>query len=98
MKKHEIKELLQSVFIETPCSVSWDSMTGDDKVRLCSQCNLNVHNLSNMSDEEAALVLQRRKTERSPGEPQRRRRNTWLKAKRRSLNDRRLSNFASRFT
>ncbi len=65
MEKSEIKNLLQSVVIEKPCSVGWESMSGDEKVRLCSQCNLNVHNLSSMSDQEAAIVLRRRKTERT---------------------------------
>jgi hypothetical protein len=64
MDKREIKSLLNSVVIKTPCSEKWESMTGDDKVRLCGQCNLNVHNLSNMTDVEAAAVLKRRKTER----------------------------------
>ncbi len=64
MDKREIKRLLNSVVIKTPCSEKWESMTGDDKVRLCAQCNLNVHNLSNMTDVEAAEVLKRRKTER----------------------------------
>ena len=65
VEKRDIKALLQNVVIATPCTVGWDSMSGDDKVRLCSECNLNVHNLSSMSDQEAALVLQRRKIERT---------------------------------
>jgi hypothetical protein len=52
MDKREIKTLLRSVVVEKPCSVSWDTMTGDDKVRLCSQCNLNVHNISSMTDKK----------------------------------------------
>jgi hypothetical protein len=65
MEKSEIKTLLQNVFVEKSCPVSWDSMSGDDKVRLCSQCNLNVHNLSSMSEKEAAIMVKRRQTERT---------------------------------
>ena len=48
---------VQSVVIETPCSVGWGAMNGDDKKRFCSQCQKNVYNLSAMSDVEAANVL-----------------------------------------
>ena len=65
MDKQEIKQLLKNVVIEKPCSVSWESMSGDERVRLCSQCNLKVHNLSSMPEHEAAAILKRRKTERT---------------------------------
>lgn len=32
-------------------------MTGDDRVRFCTQCNLHVHNLSAMTADEAAAFL-----------------------------------------
>lgn len=64
MDKKEIKRLLNSFEVPTPCSQNWDDMTGDDKIRLCSKCNLNVHNVSAMTDVEAAIVLKRRQTER----------------------------------
>lgn len=65
MKQDEVRSLLRNVVVEKPCSVSWDSMTGDERVRLCSQCNFKVHNLSSMSDREAAAVLKKRKGERT---------------------------------
>lgn len=34
-------------------------MYGDDRVRFCSQCNLNVYNLSSMSRDEAEVLLLR---------------------------------------
>lgn len=32
--------------IAKPCSADWSEMTGDDRRRLCAQCNKHVHNLS----------------------------------------------------
>lgn len=43
--------------LDLPCQVPWDQMRGDDRVRFCTQCNLNVHNLSAMSEDEAAAFL-----------------------------------------
>lgn len=43
---------LDSIVIENPCKVDWNSMTGDEKTRFCGQCKLNVHNISEMEDEE----------------------------------------------
>lgn len=57
MRKIEMKNLVQSVTIKTPCSVGWENMEGDEKVRFCGKCKLNVHNLSNMSEKEAASVI-----------------------------------------
>ncbi|MBI3550119.1 MAG: hypothetical protein HY078_13865 [Elusimicrobia bacterium] len=44
---------LDSIKVATPCTQSWDAMAGDDKVRFCSSCRLNVYNLSSMSRAEA---------------------------------------------
>lgn len=52
--------LVQRVQIASPCPVSWQSMSGDDHVRFCGQCKLNVYNLSAMSQEEGEqLILQK---------------------------------------
>ena len=48
-------ELLQ---VSEPCSAVWDSMSGDERVRFCSQCRKQVHNLSEFTPREALdLVL-----------------------------------------
>lgn len=44
--------------IPRPCSVSWESMTGDDRRRLCSQCQEHVHDVSAMTEREARRVAQ----------------------------------------
>src|SRR4051794_34167957 len=45
--------ILDSVRIASPCTASWDAMTGDDQVRFCGQCEKNVYNLSGMAREDA---------------------------------------------
>lgn len=57
IKKSWAIKQVQSVVVESPCTVLWDSMEGDDKKRFCGQCKKNVFNLSVMSDTEAATVL-----------------------------------------
>jgi len=50
--------LLDRVRIASPCSVSWSRMKGDDRVRFCDQCRLNVYNLSAMTRAEAETLIQ----------------------------------------
>lgn len=49
--------ILDRVCIAMPCSVNWDQMKGDNRVRLCGGCGKNVYNLSAMSKIEAEEVL-----------------------------------------
>src|SRR5262245_49218482 len=44
---------LELIQIASPCPASWDEMTGDERVRFCKLCKLNVYNLSEMSRDEA---------------------------------------------
>jgi hypothetical protein len=51
---------LEVIDIARPCPADWDEMRGDDQVRFCKHCSLNVYNLSAMSREAAErLVAQR---------------------------------------
>jgi prepilin-type processing-associated H-X9-DG protein len=50
-------ELLNGLRIASPCDASWEQMEGDDLVRFCRHCQLNVYNLSGMSRREAAAFL-----------------------------------------
>jgi hypothetical protein len=50
--------VLDRIQIASPCTVSWDSMTGDDRSRYCSQCQQSVHNLSAMSVAEVKELFQ----------------------------------------
>lgn len=38
--------------IDKPCEREWSPMRGDEKQRFCDHCQLNVHNLSAMSEAE----------------------------------------------
>jgi hypothetical protein len=48
---------LQGLHVASPCSANWDEMWGNDRVRFCGHCNLNVYNLSGMSKAEAEYVV-----------------------------------------
>jgi len=50
---------LEGLRVASPCTVSWDSMKGDDRVRHCGDCRLNVYNLSAMRRKEAESLLRR---------------------------------------
>jgi len=49
---------LANVRVASPCKADWNQMMGDDRVRFCGACNLNVYNLSAMtrSDAESLIV------------------------------------------
>lgn len=50
---------LDHVRVAAPCNVGWENMVGDERVRFCGQCSLNVYNLSGMTKDEAErLVVQ----------------------------------------
>src|SRR5260221_4174803 len=48
---------LDALRIASPCKVSWDSMTGDERARFSRNCRQQVFNLSAMTREEAASLL-----------------------------------------
>lgn len=48
---------LEQLSIASPCTASWDDMTGSETKRFCGQCNLHVHNVSAMSREDAEAFL-----------------------------------------
>jgi hypothetical protein len=48
---------LDRIAVASPCPVAWDDMTGNDRVRFCSQCKLNVYNISAMTRSEAESFI-----------------------------------------
>ena len=50
-------DVLNSVRIASPCPVLWQDMEGDDRVRLCGQCDCRVYNLSAVTAEEGVKIL-----------------------------------------
>jgi len=51
------RELLNQLRIAAPCPASWQEMEGDDRVRFCRLCSLNVYNIRDMTDEEAERLI-----------------------------------------
>ena len=45
--------------IASPCSVAWESMDGDERMRHCAVCSLNVYNFAGMTREEVRALLAR---------------------------------------
>ncbi|HEX8458875.1 MAG TPA: hypothetical protein VF656_16395 [Pyrinomonadaceae bacterium] len=49
---------LSHVRVAAPCSADWERMRGNERVRFCDECSMNVYNLSNMTRKDAeALIL-----------------------------------------
>lgn len=48
---------LNHIKIASPCQANWDEMYGDNCKRFCSQCKLNVYNLSEMTQQQAEIFL-----------------------------------------
>jgi hypothetical protein len=49
--------MLERVYIASPCSVPWESMSGDERARLCASCNKTVYDVSAMTRDEAESLL-----------------------------------------
>ena len=48
---------LDDVRIASPCKADWSAMKGNDRVRFCAQCKLNVYDLSGMDRAEAEQLV-----------------------------------------
>jgi hypothetical protein len=48
---------LRRIRIASPCTADWNEMYGDERVRFCSKCELNVYNLSAMARADAERLL-----------------------------------------
>ena len=48
---------LDRLYVATLCSADWDSMQGNDRVRFCQHCNLNVYNISMMTKAQAESLI-----------------------------------------
>ena len=45
--------VLENVRVASPCAEPWETMTGDENVRHCGRCDLDVFNLSSMTRQDA---------------------------------------------
>jgi Carboxypeptidase regulatory-like domain/Ankyrin repeats (3 copies)/Ankyrin repeats (many copies) len=48
---------LDSIDVKTPCSESWDEMTGNEQIRFCSHCAKDVHKLTEMTRKQARKLV-----------------------------------------
>jgi hypothetical protein len=48
---------LDTLRIASPCHERWDDMIGDHRTRFCGKCQKNVHNVSEMTRDEAEAFL-----------------------------------------
>jgi len=48
---------LNNLRIASPCPAAWEKMVGDERVRHCSECNLNVYNLSAMTERQVRELI-----------------------------------------
>ena len=48
---------LDRISIASPCPMAWDDMAGNERVRFCSQCKLNVYDISAMTKSEAESFI-----------------------------------------
>lgn len=44
---------LDHIKVASPCPANWNEMRGDERRRYCTECKLNVYNLSDMTRREA---------------------------------------------
>ncbi len=51
------KSPLDSLILTYPCPINWDTMDGNERERLCKQCDKKVYNISDMSRKEAEEIL-----------------------------------------
>ena len=53
------RDLPRPLRITSPCSVNWDSMIGNDRVRFCEHCRTAVHNLDLTSRKQVRRLIAR---------------------------------------
>ena len=49
--------VLADIRIASPCKADWNTMTGDDRARLCHHCDKQVFNLSELTRDEAEALI-----------------------------------------
>lgn len=52
-----MSDILSNLEIAAPCSADWQNMAGNDQVRFCDSCKLNVYNISEMTKNEAEQLI-----------------------------------------
>jgi hypothetical protein len=55
----KIQDQIANLRIAVPCQASWEGMAGDERVRHCTLCSLNVYNFAEMTCDEVRELLMR---------------------------------------
>jgi hypothetical protein len=50
-------QIVNEIQIASPCPVAWDSMTGDNFVRHCAECNKSVFDISELTAQRAVDLI-----------------------------------------
>jgi hypothetical protein len=53
------EDFIRRMRVASPCPVGWDSMSGDERVRFCRLCQLNVYNISELTGEEVRALVEK---------------------------------------
>lgn len=60
----QVNLVLSNIRIASPCPTEWSKMVGDERVRHCAECNLNVYNLSAMTEREVKKLIEANRGQR----------------------------------
>lgn len=55
----KLPDPLRGIRVAAPCPTTWEGMAGDERVRHCSLCSLNVYNFAEMTRAEISELLMR---------------------------------------
>ncbi len=55
----DVRDLMKRAYVAAPCPVKWEDMKGDEKRRLCAQCDCYVLKATQMTDEEVTEAITR---------------------------------------
>ncbi|HEY2914211.1 MAG TPA: carboxypeptidase-like regulatory domain-containing protein [Candidatus Angelobacter sp.] len=53
--------MIDNIRIASPCPADWEKMPGDNRIRHCDACNLNVYNLAAFTEDEIRDLVANRK-------------------------------------
>jgi hypothetical protein len=54
-----MRHVVDRIGVVAPCSADWELMRGDDRIRFCTHCSLEVHNFSAMTRREIQSLVAR---------------------------------------
>jgi carboxypeptidase family protein len=51
------RDSINNLRVASPCTVGWERMSGDERVRFCDECSLHVYNISEMTGAEVRALV-----------------------------------------